>query len=511
MEPHSPLETCAQCGGLVYPDDRYCGSCGDLVEIYGSTRSFSNDETGNSKLLAENHGWPITGDFAEISDIAESSNTFDTWRSEDELSDEQVLAFEYIETQGSNCFVTGVAGTGKSHLLHFLTKNTMRACAVVAPTGVAALNARGQTINSFFHFPMGFLDPDELNSEKLGYSLKGILRNLQILVIDEVSMVRADMFECIDRTCRLARESDRPFGGIQVVAFGDPFQLPPVVPDRELHAYFADHWGGPYFFNAPAWTTGDFVLIELSTNYRQRDPEFVRILNRVREGLASSSDLVRLNSRVAARDAIIPGRTIILTSTNAAVTEINTRRLREIPGKHATYIAEISGEIDRNNFPCESELILKAGAQVILVKNDAERRWLNGFFGVVRSIEEDEVRVEIQGTDYSVSRQTWQKIRYRYNRRTRRIEQECVGTFTQFPVRLGWAITVHKSQGSTFDSVVLDLRDGMFAHGQAYVALSRCRTLEGMYLNSNLYSDYIIVDPLIPRFMKNLRGQVPSI
>jgi ATP-dependent exoDNAse (exonuclease V) alpha subunit len=195
-----------------------------------------------------------------------------------------------------------------------------------------------------------------------------------------------------------------------------------------------------------------------------------------------------------------------LTSTNAAVTEINTHRLKELPGEEIVYYAEITGKVERNSFPCEAELVLKPGAQVILVRNDSEKRWLNGFFGVVKSASEDALIVEIHGSEYFVTRQTWEKFRYSYNRRDRRIAQECVGTFTQFPVRLGWAITIHKSQGSTFDSVLLDLRDGMFAHGQAYVALSRCRTLEGTYFNSNLYSDYIIVDPQISRFMDSLKG-----
>ncbi len=484
---------CELCGVPTYADDNYCGNCGIRLKSDGLGSPIAIPQT-----LVEDGEYDVDWDYYDQVDDENG----------EELSNEQWAACKEIESTSQNYFVTGVAGSGKSFLLQHLSRNLKRQHVIVAPTAVAALHSGGQTIHSLFQFPPDFLDPNEIDPNYLALKVKGILRKIDTLIIDEVSMVRADLFECMERVCRLAREDDIPFGGLQVVAFGDPFQLPPVVSDEALHDYFADNWDGAYFFNAPAWKEARFIPIELKRVFRQKDREFIELLNKIRVGIASAQDLRIINERVVTPDTLHEENTIVLAGNNSTVTEINALRLDVLPGRSIRYLASVEGRFEQATFPTEYELKLKPGAQVMFVANDHEKRWRNGTLGRVAKAEPDCVKVELPtGKEHEVHRYQWEKRKYRYDRLTRRVEPRTVARFSQYPVRLGWAITIHKSQGATLDSIVVNLTDGAFAHGQTYVALSRCRTLQGVHLAAKIYSDDVIVDPKVSRFMNEISKQ----
>jgi ATP-dependent DNA helicase PIF1 len=348
----------------------------------------------------------------------------------------------------------------------------------LAPTGVAALNVGGQTIHSFFQFPPTLIDPHSIRKRK---NTK-LFRALQTLMIDEVSMVRADVMAGIDRALRVQRENlTTPFGGVQVVLCGDLLQLPPIVHDGELKTFLDAQYGGPYFFGAPVFEELRPFSVELTTIYRQRDETFIRILNRIRARDVDAALFALLNARVQRLgEGPQDFSGITLTTTNEAAWRKNQACLERITAPSYTYTAAVTGRFDPAMFPTDAVLALKRGAQVMLLKNDPEKRWVNGSLGRISTASEQKVGVEINGVSYDVEPQTWQHIQYHYQRETNQINEEVIGTFTQYPLRLAWAITIHKSQGQTFDNVVIDLGRGAFAHGQTYVALSRCRSLEGI-------------------------------
>lgn len=413
-----------------------------------------------------------------------------------ELSQEQKALFDKIEGGKENIFITGKAGTGKSVLLQYFRQHTKKQAVVCAFTGVAALNVGGQTINSLFKIAPGFIHLDRLDLDQRTATL---LRHVDIVVIDEVSMVRADMMDAIDVLLRQARGNDEPFGGVQIVMFGDLYQLAPIVGDRELHKYFADHHGGFYFFNAHVWKGANLSIYELTDIFRQKDKDFRDVLNSIRRGEVSDTVLTSLNSRAIA--SIPDDGVITLATTNAIVDRINYRRLAQIKEEPFEYHAEISGEMESSWFPADEVLNLKKGAQVMMLKNDPEKRWVNGTIATIESLDNSQITVNIDGLTYPVSRYSWNKIRYKYNRDTRRIEEEVISSFTQFPLRLAWAITIHKSQGKTYNAVAIDMGGGAFTHGQTYVALSRCTTLEGLYLKQKLRREDVIVDSAVVNFM----------
>ena len=393
-------------------------------------------------------------------------------------------AINLIEQHNPCLFLTGKAGTGKSTLLHYVRETTKRATAVLAPTGVAALNVGGQTIHSFFQFPPTLIDPGSIRKRKNAK----LLQKLETLIIDEVSMVRADVMDGIDTALRLHRDKIRtPFGGVQVILCGDLFQLPPIVRDAEMKTFFDEQYGGPYFFRAKVFEELNPYSVELTTIYRQRDEDFIYVLNKIRENDVDAELLGLLNARVQPGQAGQDGRDdssfITLTTTNQAAFRKNQACLERITARSYTYPASVSGVFDEAIFPTEELLELKRGAQVMLIRNDPMKRWVNGSIGRVSTLTDKKVWVEIRGTAYELEAETWKNIRYRYNRETNRIEEEEVGSFTQYPLRLAWAITIHKSQGQTFDQVRIDLGRGAFAHGQTYVALSRCTSLEGIVFN----------------------------
>ena len=414
------------------------------------------------------------------------------------LSDEQSDIYNLLETTNDHYYITGKAGTGKSVLLQYFVENSSKRVVVVAPTGVAALNVGGQTIHSFFKMPFDI----ELDELKVDYKLREILRNIDTVVIDEISMVRIDLMEGISRKLQIARRNDEPFGGVQMVMFGDLYQLPPVVTDGELDRYFKHNFGGYYFFNAPSIKKSDFHIYELSNIFRQKDPEFKDILNAVRHGSFKESQLETLNKRTT-----VPKPDtgfITLAGHNATVSAINHKKLAELPGEEKTYEAEIWGNITESSFPTEKKLRLKVGAQIMMLRNDIAkpRRWVNGTLGIVTKLNSDLVRVNIDGVEHTITPVTWEKIQYNYDPEERKLTKTTVSSFKQLPIRLAWAITIHKSQGQTYQSVAIDLSDGAFAHGQAYVALSRCVSLDGLYLESPIRRDDVIVDPDIVEFMK---------
>lgn len=413
-----------------------------------------------------------------------------------ELSPQQKKLFDKLETTQSHIFITGKAGTGKSSLLHYFKQKSKKNVIVVAPTGVAAINVGGQTIHSFFRLPPSFI---ARNSVRVDQNISTILNKLDTLVIDEISMVRCDVMEAIDFLLRKARGSDEPFGGVQIVMFGDLYQLPPVVNDKELHSYFAITNGGFYFFNADVWNNAKMEIYELDTIFRQKDDAFKDILNAIRKGDITEHLLMQLNRRV---DSEIPyDGTIILTPTNRSVQYINQQHLDQLSQKTYHFKATIEGKMEASSFPTDEVLGLKKGAQVMMIKNDKEKRWVNGSLGIIEDLSEKEIKVDIDGASYVIPKETWSKIRYTYNQAKGTIQEEVISSFTQYPIRLAWAVTIHKSQGQTFDSVIVDMGFGAFAHGQTYVALSRCRTLGRLFLTKEVRKADIIIDPAIIAFM----------
>jgi ATP-dependent DNA helicase PIF1 len=424
---------------------------------------------------------------------------------ETELSPEQAAVFAAIETTRENIFVTGRAGTGKSTLLNHLAWQTSKQVVICAPTGVAALNVGGQTIHSLFRLPIGVIADHDI--EQSG-DVRKLLNTIDTLVIDEVSMVNADLLDAIDRSLRQARQRPREaFGGVQLVLFGDPYQLAPVPGDEDERAYFADQYRSMWFFDAKVWQEADLKIYELATIHRQHEAEFRLMLNAVRHGNVTAEIAERLNetgARVPPTDSVIT-----LATTNATVNRINTTELGRLAGRVLTAKAEISGDFGGRSFPADEELTLKVGAQVMFLRNDADQRWVNGSVGVVSKIEAT-VFVDVDGTTHEVRPATWEKFRYSYSSVTRRLTKDIVAEFTQFPLRLAWAVTIHKSQGKTYERAIIDLGQRSFAPGQTYVALSRITELDGLYLTRPIRPSDVIVDENVVRFMANATA-VPGI
>lgn len=414
------------------------------------------------------------------------------------LSKEQEAIVKEIENSNDNFFITGKAGTGKSTLLQGLKQLTIKKFIVAAPTGVAAMNVGGQTLHSLFKLPIKLIDPSDI---KISKSTIKLLANTEMLIIDEASMLRADILDAIDYLLQEARESQLPFGGLQLVMFGDLYQLPPIINDKELTQYFKDHYESHYFFNAHVWRASNLEVRELQNIFRQEDESFQHILNSLRIRSFDSKLLNTLNERVTEHpkeDSIIT-----LALTNKTVNEINQEKLAEIDSETFEYHAEIEGQMEESAYPTEEVLELKLGSQVMFLKNDREKRWVNGSIGEVDYLSDDCIEVKVNGEVHEIKKEKWDKIKYSYNETTKKITEEVTSSFIQYPLRLAWAITVHKSQGQTLDKVVFDIERGAFAHGQTYVALSRCTSLEGLYLKRPIRARDIIVDPRISQFMRS--------
>jgi ATP-dependent DNA helicase PIF1 len=412
------------------------------------------------------------------------------------LSPEQQAVFDAIETTGDHIFVTGRAGTGKSTLLNHLSWNTAKQVVICAPTGVAALNVGGQTIHSLFRLPIGVIADHEIEQSR---ELRKLLGTVDTIVIDEVSMVNADLLDAVDRSLRQARQRPHEaFGGAQVVLFGDPYQLAPVPGDADERAYFEDQYRSMWFFDAKVWSEADLRIYELSVIHRQHEAEFKYMLNAVRHGRVTAEIAKRLND-TGARPAPTDGA-ITLATTNSTVTRINAAELAKLPGRALTARAEVSGEFGGRSYPADESLELKVGAQVMFLRNDSDQRWVNGSIGTVTKIDST-VWVEVDGETHQVQPAIWEKYRYSYSQTTKSLKKDIVAEFTQFPLRLAWAVTIHKSQGKTYERAIVDLGQRSFAPGQTYVALSRISELEGLYLTRPLRPSDIIVDENVLRFM----------
>jgi len=441
------------------------------------------------------------------------------------LSEEQRRLFDYIESTENNVFVTGRAGTGKSTLLTYLIENTEKRIAVCAPTGVAALNVGGATIHSLFGFPFGILGKQDIRRH-LSRRVRELLSVIDVLVIDEVSMVNADMMDAIDTAMGIAKgRSKLPFGGTQVVMFGDPYQLAPVPGDAEAREYMAENYQSNWFFDAHVWRKDTLERFELTEIFRQKDENFKHILNAIRVGQATQEMLDEINragNRFPGHDDVIR-----LATINESVNSVNFGRLQRIdnPGKkfHALF-----GEGDQrafgNTLPAEPVIELKVGAQVMFIKNDDAnkrakdgtvlRRWVNGTIGhVVELPSSGGVIVDVEGERHEVGLSTWEKVRYEvdeeFDEITGKVREILVAVpvaeFKQIPLRLAWAVTVHKSQGQTYDEVQIDMGRGAFSPGQTYVALSRVRSLEGLFLTRAIRMNDIMVDQNVVRFMSGVR------
>jgi ATP-dependent DNA helicase PIF1 len=437
------------------------------------------------------------------------------------LSAEQEELFRLIEDTREHVFVTGRAGTGKSTLLQHLAFHTSKQIAVCAPTGVAALNVEGQTIHSLFRLPIGLIAQNELDQSD---ATRKILNAIDTLVIDEISMVNADLMDAMDRALRQARgRRAEPFGGVQIVMFGDPYQLAPVPPRGDELRYVQDHYRSFWFFDAHVWTGAEaedgmldvgthgaeLNIRELRDIHRQSDPAFKAMLNAVRHGRVTAAIAQVLNETGARRPPeTVDGEPPIITlaTRNDIVNSINKRHLDALRGRVQTARAEISGDFGRGDaYPAEVELQLKVGAQVMFLRNDVASydgpRWVNGTIGTVTRIVGGTVRVEVDGEQHDVEPAVWERFRYAYDPASKSLSRDIVAEFTQFPLRLAWAVTIHKSQGQTYDRAVIDLGSGAFAPGQTYVALSRLTALDGLYLSRPLRPRDIRVDPDVQRFM----------
>ena len=420
------------------------------------------------------------------------------------LDGEQLQIFNKLDNSIGNFFITGKAGTGKSYLLKHFEHKTEKHCIIVSPTGISAINIGGVTINSAFKLPPKFIQEEDLNLSSLNYNQLDVLRNIDAVIVDEISMVRLDILRAVDWRLRKVRNNNLPFGGVQIILFGDPYQLAPVV-EPECRKYFYDRFGGPFFFNYPPYWNANFQIWELLEIRRQDENEeriFINILNQIRVKKISQENLSILNSRA---EIPAPSEEIItITSRNETATRINGERLARLPGNEFTFKADMDGKFEKKTtFPADDLLSLKAGAQVMFLKNDAEKQWFNGTIGIVENLSSKSVDVSIGGIIYPVDRETWTRIEYTYNREKKRVEEQVISSFTQYPLRLAWAVTTHKSQGRTYDKVLVDLDGGAFAHGQLYVALSRCRKFSNLYLERPIEHRDIIVDPLVDDFMRS--------
>ena len=429
------------------------------------------------------------------------------------------LAWSFVTKTNRNIFLTGKAGTGKTTFLHKLRQGCDKRMIVVAPTGVAAINAKGVTIHSFFQMPFGPILPHEDLQSSSKFSRKfsktkiNIIKSLDLLIIDEISMVRADLLDAIDKVLRRFKNRQLPFGGAQVLMIGDLQQLSPVVKEHEwqlLRSYYKNS----FFFSSLAYQQSQPITIELTHIYRQENPVFIDILNEIRNNQLTPESAVELNKRYqpdfnpSDEDGYIS-----LTTHNRKAVETNQKKLGELEGKSKTYQAIVQGDFSEHAYPNKEALQLKVGAQVMFIKNDtsAEKRYFNGKIGTVIALDAEEVTVRCPQDDFNIvtGLETWENIKYTINDETKAIVEDKVGSFSQIPLRLAWSITIHKSQGLTFEKAIIDAKDA-FAHGQTYVALSRCKSLEGLVLKSQISPQQIITDSHVLSFHEDAEINRPD-
>jgi hypothetical protein len=430
------------------------------------------------------------------------------------------LADDYVQYTGSHIFLTGKAGTGKTTFLHKLKEYSAKRMIITAPTGVAAINAGGVTLHSFFQLPFGPFIPGSETSEhsrqrlfRFSKEKKRIIKSLDLLVIDEISMVRADLLDSVDAVLRRHRRNDQPFGGVQLLMIGDLHQLSPVAKQDEWQL-LKQYYESIYFFSSHALDQAAMVTIELKHIYRQSDARFIQLLNRVRDNRLEAASIGEFNRRYI--ENFTPEKNqgyITLTTHNNRADTINNGRLSALKGKEYCFDAEVSGDFPEHTYPTPFTLVLKVGAQVMFLRNDIsiEKRYYNGKIGKIKTITGRQICITCPGMseDIVVEAVEWENIKYKVNEENNEIQEDIIGKFKQFPLKLAWAITIHKSQGLTFDKAVIDA-ESAFAHGQVYVALSRCKTFEGMVLSSPIPSRGIETDESVLNFVERARQNLPS-
>lgn len=433
-----------------------------------------------------------------------------------EMNEESILAWNIIEKTNANLFLTGKAGTGKTTFLKRLKELSPKRMIVLAPTGIAAINAGGMTIHSFFQLPFSPYVPGTTfgSGEQKRYQFsklkRNIIRSIDLLVIDEISMVRSDLLDAVDSVLRQYRKRhDLPFGGVQLLMIGDLQQLAPVVTPQEEHL-LGQHYDTPFFFSSNALKQVGYLTIELKKVYRQQDEQFISLLNQIRENKASEATLQALNQRYIPN--FVPpkeGNYIRLTTHNAPAQYINEQQLAALPAQSFSFTADIEGDFPETSYPADFKLTLKPEAQVMFIKNDPQHRFYNGMIGEVIGVRTDEdgskitVRSKDSGEEFDLEKMEWTNAKYTLNEKTKEIEETVEGKFMQYPLRLAWAITIHKSQGLTFEHAIIDASHS-FTHGQTYVALSRCKTLEGMVLSQPLSRGAIISSQTVDAFTSQL-------
>lgn len=421
-----------------------------------------------------------------------------------QLTDEFEKTFKLMEETDQSFFITGKAGSGKSTLLKYFRAETKKRVAVVAFTGLAAINVEGQTIHSFFGFPLGFIHQ---NAIKLKDDMIALLKSLDTIIVDEVSMLRADLMDAIDKSLRIHRNIEKPFGGCQMIFIGDLYQLPPII-EKELADVYSKYYISPYFFSADVFNKMKLPYVNLEKIHRQTDPEFIEVLNSVRERENLPKALARLNKNVEYNfKDIKEGETVVLSTTNEKVREIISFFLSKINTPEFIYEAFISGNFDPKSYPTEEKLLFKEGSKVMFIKNDPDHQFVNGDIGIITKLTPFSIEVKCKGSTILVRQQKWEKMNYKYvpsdnvNEKGT-VQKNVVGTFEQYPLRLAWAITIHKSQGQTYNSVFIDLHTGSFTSGQTYVALSRCRYLDGIKLQRPITERDVILDKRITEFSR---------
>jgi ATP-dependent DNA helicase PIF1 len=415
-----------------------------------------------------------------------------------QLTDEFKNVLEKINNTRNNYFITGKAGTGKSTLLQYLSHTTEKKCVLLAPTGRAAINIEGQTLHSFFRLGPGVIQSDDYIDNFIIEA-----RYVDTIIIDEISMVRADILDSIDQSLKYSMGNSSPFGGKQMIFFGDPYQLPPVVPEgEEIRRYFSEYYEGPYFFDSFVYNQSNFKVIELQKVFRQEDATFISALNKFRNNSYSDNDLSYINERVI-DNGKINGLKMTLTPYKAKAAFINNSELEAIDSKERVFHASIEGKIKSSNVPAQEILKLKKGAQVMFVKNNGQY-WVNGDLGKVVGFENDNVVVKKNGINCTVEKETWEDYCYQIDPKTKKISKSVMGRFAQIPLILAWAITIHKGQGATLSGVHVDFDRGAFAYGQTYVAISRTRKISDMTLERPILSSDIRVDSRVNDYFNSI-------
>ncbi|CCY80336.1 tPR domain protein [Prevotella sp. CAG:1185] len=433
-------------------------------------------------------------------------------------SSELSMAWDIIENTGANLFLTGKAGTGKTTFLKDVREKSTKRLIVLAPTGIAAINAGGVTIHSFFQLPLSPYVPgatfggEEQKYYRFSKVKRNIIRTMDLLVIDEISMVRADLLDAIDSVMRRYREHDKPFGGVQLLLIGDLQQLAPVIKDDEW-SMLSKFYSTPYFFSSNVLNAANYHTVELKTVYRQQDEDFISILNQIRENRATDETLAILNKRYI--PDFVPDKKsdyIRLTTHNYPAQMINDKELSLLPSKEYVFKAEVEGDFPETSYPADDNLVLKQGAQIMFIKNDPEKRFFNGMIGEVVSLDDTHiiVRGKNGGESFGLEKSEWTNSKYTLDDVTKEIKETVEGVFRQYPLRLAWAITIHKSQGLTFEHAIIDVSHS-FAHGQTYVALSRCRTLQGIVLSEPLQRDAIVCDRTLDTYINTIEERVPTV